>query len=81
MSAQLQSIFHEISEEVFQIPRLDKAQSFIIDFVSTKNINNIDRNSILKNVTECKNIAKLQAYICNSLLQYEGLSVNKKLKN
>jgi hypothetical protein len=56
----------------------NQAKTFIIDFVTAKNIKDIDKQNIINVVSECKHISKIQAYICNSLLKYEGMSVNLK---
>jgi hypothetical protein len=53
-----------------------KAKKYITEFVSEKDINEIDKKIIIRNVNECKYMYKIQNYICNSLLKYEGLSTN-----
>jgi hypothetical protein len=47
----------------------------IVEFVNEKNINDDDKRTILNNIENLKSIAQIQKYICNSLLQYEGLGV------
>jgi hypothetical protein len=56
---------------------INAAKTFISEFVNDKNINEQDKKLILNNIRDIKNIIKLQTYICNSLLKYEGMSVNK----
>ena len=74
----IKSIFEQISEQVFVMTNLEQAKTFITDFVTTKNINEKDKTSILNEVSKIKNMFKLQQYLCNALLKYEGLSLNKQ---
>jgi hypothetical protein len=55
-----------------------KAKTFIVEFVTEKGINDDDKRTILNNIENLKSIAQIQKYICNSLLQYEGLGVGAK---
>lgn len=80
MTVQIKSIFEQISERVFTMTNLVEAQNFIIDFVRSKDIKQEDKNAIVINTAQAKNITRLQTYICNSLLKYEGMSVNRKTK-
>lgn len=77
---QIKSIFQEISETVFQMKNLDEAKNYIINFVSQRSINDKDKLSILKAVSESKSLFKLQNYLCNSLLKYEGMSLTIPVK-
>lgn len=76
MKYPIKSIFEQISERVFVMTKLDEAKSFIVDFVSNKNINEKDKQSIIAAVNGCKYLHQVQKYICNSLLKYEGLGMN-----
>jgi len=78
MKYQIKSIFEQISEKIFVMQNLNEAKTFIIEFVETKQINDKDKKNILLEVNNAQTLYKLQKYICNSLLKYEGLSVNKK---
>ena len=75
MRVKIKSIFEQIAEQVFKMTDVTKAKTFIIDFVNEKNINDDDKRTILNNIENLKSIAQIQKYICNSLLQYEGLGV------
>lgn len=75
---QIKSVFEQISEQVFKMNNVDQAKSFITTFISEKNINEKDKKSIMTEVGKIKTILKLQQYLCNALLKYEGLSVNKR---
>ena len=73
----IKSVFERIAEKVFAMRDINSAKVFINEFISSTEINEIDKKIILNNVNECKYIQRLQTYICNSLLKYEGMSVNK----
>lgn len=75
MRVKIKSIFEQIAEQVFKMTDATKAKTFIIDFVNEKNINDDDKRTILNNIENLKSITQIQKYICNSLLQYEGLGV------
>ena len=74
----IKSVFEQIAEKVFVMRDVKQAQSFVSEFISDKGINDVDKRTILNNVNNCKNITALQRYICNSLLRFEGMSVNKR---
>jgi hypothetical protein len=78
MRAQIKSIFEQIAEQVFKMTDATKAKTFITEFVNEKNINDDDKKTILNNIENLKSIAQIQRYICNSLLQYEGLGVGAR---
>ena len=73
----IKSIFEQIAAQIFTMKDINAAKTFINEFVNDKNINEQDKKLILNNIRDIKNIIKLQTYICNSLLKYEGMSVNK----
>jgi hypothetical protein len=56
---------------------VNKAKQFVTDFVNGKKIKDEDKTVIINNVNNCKSISRIQTYICNSLLRYEGMSLNK----
>jgi hypothetical protein len=74
---QIKSIFEQIAEQVFVMRNVNEAKQFITEFVEGKGINDEDKKLILRNVSSIKTLDKVHNYICNSLLKYEGLSVNK----
>lgn len=73
---QIKSIFEQISQDVFTMNDINVIKQHVIDFVNTKNIEGKDKQGIIKNISECKNVMAAQRYICNALLKFEGLSVN-----
>jgi len=72
---QIKSIFEQIAEKVFTMNNTNEIKTFVTEFVEGKNINTVDKNTILENINKCKNVTALHRCICNSLLQYEGMSV------
>ena len=74
---QIKSIFEQIASEVFNMKDVNKAKQFVTEFVNNKNIKDEDKKVIIDNVNACKSIPRIQSYICNSLLRYEGMSLNK----
>lgn len=74
---QIKSIFEQIASEVFNMKDVNKAKQFVTEFVNNKKIKDEDKTVIIDNVNACKNISRIQSYICNSLLRYEGMSLNK----
>mgnify|MGYP006326467445 CR=1 FL=1 len=73
---QIKSIFEQISQQVFNMNNVNDIKAYVIEFVNNKQIEDRDKQSIIKNINECKNVAATHRYICNSLLKFEGLSVN-----
>jgi len=73
---QIKSVFEQIAQQVFTMKDVNQAKLFITEFITSKGINGIDKNVIVNNVTKCSNINQIQRYVCNSLLQYEGMSVS-----
>ena len=72
---QIKSIFEQIAEKAFSMTNLQEIKTFVTEFVESKDINSVDKNTILINVDKCRNVQAVQRYICNSLLQYENLGV------
>jgi hypothetical protein len=77
---QIKSIFEQISEIVFNTADLTLARQLTVEFVQSKNINDKDKQSILKAIDECKTIQRFQFYIANALLKYEGLGADRMAK-
>jgi hypothetical protein len=71
----IKSVFQQISEQVFGMTNLQQAKQYIQEFIDSKDIKESDKQLIIKNVGGCNTMVKLQGYICNSLLKYEGMSV------
>ena len=72
----IKSVFEQISTEVFKMSNVNEAKLFINEFITNKGINGVDKQVIVNNVSKCTNISAIQRYVCNSLLKYEGMSLN-----
>jgi hypothetical protein len=71
----IESILVEVSTQVFSCTNLNEGKNIIISLLERKNINEVDKKIILHTLSNIKNLSKLQSYVCNSLLKYEGLGV------
>ena len=47
------------------------------NFLEEKKIDEVTKKQMLQNLSEIKSMFKLQYYMTNSLLRFEGMSVNK----
>lgn len=74
---QIKSIFEQISTTVFTMKNLNEVKEYVKTFVKDKDINEKDKQSILREVDNAKSLVKFQQYICNALLKYEGMGMNK----
>jgi len=74
---QIKSIFEQISQKVFSMNNANDIKTYVTEFVNSKQIEDRDKQGIIKNINECKNVVAMHRYICNSLLKFEGLSVNR----
>jgi len=73
----IKSISEQISEQIFTLKTLQEAQTLIIEFVNTKNINEKDKMNILNETKNAKSLVGLQRYTANMLLKYEGMSTER----
>jgi hypothetical protein len=73
---QIKSVFEQIASNVFRMNNVNQMKTFVTEFVNSKEIKDTDKQLIINNVNNCSNVIQIQRYICNSLLKYEGMSVN-----
>ena len=76
MKTQIKSIFEQISTKVLEMTNVNEAKTYITEFVSGRDINGDDKNKIPRDISNISSIIKLQTYVCNSLLKYEGMGVD-----
>jgi hypothetical protein len=76
----LNSILNRITEKVFCAKNLVDAKIIFIKELENSKIDNIAKNKMLFEIDNIKSLVKLQSYLCNALLRFEGLSVNKYKK-
>jgi hypothetical protein len=73
----IKSVLEQIAATVFTMTNVADAKNYISEFINSKDINDKDKASITKAVAEIKSMIKLQTYLCNALLKYEGMGMNK----
>ena len=73
----IKSVLEQIAATVFTMTNVADAKEYISEFINSKDINDKDKASITKAVAEIKSMIKLQTYLCNALLKYEGMGMNK----
>ena len=73
----IQSTLTKIAEKVFTVKSCDDAKKIALDYLSESKINEVDRIKMIDEIKQKKDLVKLQMYIANALLKFEGLSVNK----
>jgi len=73
----IKSVLEQIAATVFTMTNVADAKEYISEFINSKDINDKDKASITKAVAEIKSMLKLQTYLCNALLKYEGMGMNK----
>ena len=70
-------VLEQIINDVYKMTDVNEAKKFIENFLEEKKIDNVTKSQMLQNISEIKSMLKLQFYITNSLLRFEGMSVNK----
>ena len=73
----IQTTLTKIAEKVFTAKSCDDAKKIALDYLSESKINEVDRIKMIDEIKQKKDLVKLQMYIANALLKFEGLSVNK----
>ena len=74
----LESTLTNIAEQVFSATSVEQAKTIALDFLSESKINEADRKKMIAEIETKKDLVKLQIYIANALLKFEGLSLNDK---
>jgi hypothetical protein len=71
------SVLEQIINDVYTMTDVNEAKNFIENFLEEKKIDDVTKKQMLQNISEIKSMLKLQFYMTNSLLRFEGMSVNK----
>jgi len=74
----LESTLTKIAEQVFGATSVEQAKTIALEFLSESKINEVDRKKMIAEIETKKDLVKLQIYIANALLKFEGLSLNDK---
>ena len=74
----LTSTLDKITEQVFGAKTCDEAKQIVIAYLNESKIKETDRIKMIDEITSMKYLHKVQIYIANALLKYEGLGVGIK---
>ena len=74
----LESTLTNIAEQVFGATSVEQAKTIALDFLSDSKIKEEDRKKMIAEIETKKDLVKLQIYVANALLKFEGLSLNSK---
>lgn len=78
MKVTIKSTLADIAPEVFTATDWETAKALIVSHLEETNVK--DRDKMLEDVRKLHNLIKIQTYLANSLLKYEGMSLNEKVK-
>ena len=74
----LTSTLDKIAEQVFEAKTFADAKQIVTDYLNESKIKESDRLKMINEVNNMKHLHKIQLYIANALLKYEGLGVGNK---
>ena len=77
----LVSTLDKIATQVFEAKTLDEAKKLCLDYLQESKIKESDRLKMISEIEAMKHLHKVQLYIANALLKYEGLGVGNKPTN
>jgi hypothetical protein len=77
----IKSTLEKIATAVFIEKDLNKAKEIFRSHIETSGINEKDKKTILRNIDLVKNKYKLDSYLVNSLLHYEGHGTSQLKEN
>jgi len=72
----LESTLTNIAEQVFSATSVEQAKIIALDFLKESKIKEEDRKKMIAEIETKKDLVKLQIYVANALLKFEGLSLN-----
>ena len=73
----IKSILERAAETVFTAKSLEEAKTLFINEVSSSKINEGDKVRMVNTVLELESLTRVQSYLANALLKYEGHSLSK----
>jgi hypothetical protein len=73
---EIQSILTKICNAVWNSNDLEESKKITLDLINSSNIDENDKNTIIKHVNEINDKDDYDKYIANSLLYFEGLSTS-----
>jgi hypothetical protein len=75
---QIVSTLDRIATQVFESKTLDEAKEICINYLKESKIKESDCLKMIDEIEKMKHLHKVQMYIANALLKYEGLGLNNK---
>lgn len=72
------STLEKIALQVFQAKSCEAAKAIMYEYLKESTINPKDRNKMLADINKIGNLIRLQNYLTNSLLKFEGMSLTNK---
>tara|TARA_R110002050_G_scaffold206254_1_gene341933 strand:- start:251 stop:475 length:225 start_codon:yes stop_codon:yes gene_type:complete len=69
------STLASIAQQVFVSTNVTEAKAIVISHIDSTRIKEADKDTIIKNLHGMKSLGRVQTYLCNSLLRYEGLGL------
>ena len=72
----IESTLTNIAEQVFSATNVEQAKTIALEFLKESKIKEEDRVKMISEIETKKDLVKLQIYIANALLKFEGLSLN-----
>lgn len=74
----IKSVLNEICTQVWAAKTAEVAKQFVITCLESADIDEGKKQQMLNELKTLTNLIKIQQYIANALLKYEGLGTNLK---
>ena len=78
MKVEIHSTLERITDSVFQSKNVEEAREVLKGYLEESRIKEGDKRRMIEEVSSIKTLYKMQYYVCNSLLKYEGLSTKER---
>jgi len=76
MQKHIKSVLEPIIESIYKAKTLDEGKKIMNELINGTEIKKEDKNKMLREVSNCHSLVKLQFYATNCMFKFEGLSVN-----
>lgn len=78
-SKHLKSVLNNVCTQVWECKSLEEGKKIILDHIYSTGIKDVDKKKITNSVNGCKSKYKLDYYLVNSVLMFEGMGLNPKV--
>ena len=75
MNKSLTSTLVKIINEVYNNKNLNYSKEISINYLKSTKVKSIDRDRMVLNINNCSSNGKLNIYLTNCLLKFEGLGI------